>query len=231
MMCMHMCVCVTACVCIHVYICVYVCVCSGYVGSCFKYTQVYTYTNTNMYITRHYGVATVSRIDKIIGLFCKRALQKRRYSAKDTYILIDPTDRSHPILKECVNVNNGDNESVEFLHRPGGEIFSACVCVCVCVCVSVFMCVCARVCVCVFMCICECVVLHPILRFYQPVDRHVLVCMCVCVCACVCMCVRARVRLCVCVRVHVCACVCACACDVCVCVCVCVCICVGVAGD
>ena len=42
-----------------------------------------------------YGVALVSRIDKIIGLFCKRALQKRRYSAKQTYNFINPTDRSH----------------------------------------------------------------------------------------------------------------------------------------
>ena len=46
---------------------------------------------------RYYGVASVSRIDKMIGLFCKRALQKRRYSAKETYNLIDPTDCSHPI--------------------------------------------------------------------------------------------------------------------------------------
>jgi len=44
-----------------------------------------------------YGVAVVSRIDKIIGLFCKRDLSKRRYSAKETYNFIDPTDRSHPI--------------------------------------------------------------------------------------------------------------------------------------
>jgi len=44
-----------------------------------------------------YGVASVSRIDKITGLFCKRALQKRRYSAKETYNFIDPTDRSHPM--------------------------------------------------------------------------------------------------------------------------------------
>jgi len=29
-------------------------------------------------------------------LFCKRALLKRRYSAKETYNLIDPTNRSHP---------------------------------------------------------------------------------------------------------------------------------------
>jgi len=45
-----------------------------------------------------YGVASDSRIDKIIGLFCKRALQKRLYSAKETYNLIDPTHHSNPIL-------------------------------------------------------------------------------------------------------------------------------------
>ena len=44
-----------------------------------------------------YGVASVSRIDKITRVFCKRALQKRLYSAKETYNLIDPTHRSHPI--------------------------------------------------------------------------------------------------------------------------------------
>ena len=44
-----------------------------------------------------YGVALVSRIDKIIGLFCKRALQKGEYSAQETCDFIDPTDRSHPI--------------------------------------------------------------------------------------------------------------------------------------
>jgi len=44
------------------------------------------------------GVALVSRIDKMIGLFCKRALQKSQYSAKETYNFIDPTNRSHPIV-------------------------------------------------------------------------------------------------------------------------------------
>jgi len=44
-----------------------------------------------------YEVALVSRIDKIISLFCKRALQKSQYSAKETYTFIDPTIRSHPI--------------------------------------------------------------------------------------------------------------------------------------
>jgi len=32
-----------------------------------------------------YGVATISRLLKIIGLFCTRALYKRLYSAKETY--------------------------------------------------------------------------------------------------------------------------------------------------
>ena len=55
---------------------------------------------TDSHDTDSYGVALVSRIDKIIGLFCKRALQKRQYSAKETYNFIDPTHRSHPI-PEC----------------------------------------------------------------------------------------------------------------------------------
>jgi len=42
-----------------------------------------------------YGLASVSRIHKIIGLFRKRALQKRLYSAKKTCILIDATAGSH----------------------------------------------------------------------------------------------------------------------------------------
>ena len=47
------------------------------------------------------GVATISRLLKIINLFCKRALQKRRYSAKETYNFKKPTSRSHP--RECVH--------------------------------------------------------------------------------------------------------------------------------
>jgi len=44
-----------------------------------------------------YGVATISRLLKIIGLFCKRALYKRRYFAKETYDFKEPNNRSHPI--------------------------------------------------------------------------------------------------------------------------------------
>jgi len=41
------------------------------------------------------GVPSVSRIGNIIGFFCKRALSKRRYSAKEAYNWIESIDRSH----------------------------------------------------------------------------------------------------------------------------------------
>jgi len=40
------------------------------------------------------------RLLKIIGLFFKRALWKRRYSAKETYNFKEPTNRSHPIAHD-----------------------------------------------------------------------------------------------------------------------------------
>ena len=48
-------------------------------------------------LDKWYGVATISRLLKIIGVFCKRALQKRLYSTKETYDFKEPTNRSHPI--------------------------------------------------------------------------------------------------------------------------------------
>ena len=47
-----------------------------------------------------YGVATISRLLKIISLFCKRALQKKLYSAKETYHFKEPTNGSHHIVDE-----------------------------------------------------------------------------------------------------------------------------------
>jgi len=44
-----------------------------------------------------YRVAMVSMLPKIISFFCKRALSKRRDSAKETYNCKEPTNRRHPI--------------------------------------------------------------------------------------------------------------------------------------
>jgi len=46
-----------------------------------------------------YGVASISMLLKIISLFCKRDLQRRLYSAKETYNFEEPANRSHPISK------------------------------------------------------------------------------------------------------------------------------------
>jgi len=44
------------------------------------------------------GMATISTLFKVIGLFCKRSLYKKPYSAKETYNLKEPTNRSHSIV-------------------------------------------------------------------------------------------------------------------------------------
>jgi len=59
----------------------------------------------------YYGVATVSRLLKIIGLFCKRALWKRLYAAKEIYNFKEPTNRSHPI----------DRVFCDMAHADGGQ--------------------------------------------------------------------------------------------------------------
>jgi len=42
--------------------------------------------------------AMISRLLKMSGLFCKRALSKSLYSAKETYHFKEPTNRSPPYL-------------------------------------------------------------------------------------------------------------------------------------
>ena len=68
-----------------------------------------------------YGVAMISRPLKIIGLFCKRALKKRRYSAKETYNFKEPTNRSHPIARPvnqlCCVSTAGHNSKIAALSR------------------------------------------------------------------------------------------------------------------
>jgi len=61
----------------------------------------------NAYSTLRYGVATISKLLKIIGLFCKRALQKRPIFSKETCNFKEPTNRSHPIVPSvhCITEN------------------------------------------------------------------------------------------------------------------------------
>ena len=77
-----------------------------HVNTCLRNTYIHTNKHTH---TWHRGVAATSRLLKIICLFCKRALQKRRYSAKETYDFEQPTNRSHPI--------NNMQDAPRFIHK------------------------------------------------------------------------------------------------------------------
>ena len=73
---------------------------------------------------KDYGVAMVSRLLKIIGLFCKRALQKRLYSAKETYTLKEPTTCSHPIKPTTCEIlsHSKEVEEIQFCsNKKRGE--------------------------------------------------------------------------------------------------------------
>ena len=61
-----------------------------------------------------YGVATIRRLIKIIGLFCKRALQKRRCSVEETYDFKEPPNRSHPIY-DAGNTYDISRQMQEFI--------------------------------------------------------------------------------------------------------------------
>jgi len=96
---MHMYIYMYVYICIYVHMCIYV-----YMYICIQFISIYVYIlyvnmylylciyiYVFMYICIHfctdldacpsYGVATISRLLKMIGLFCKRALWNRRYSA------------------------------------------------------------------------------------------------------------------------------------------------------
>ena len=92
---------------------------------------------------------TIGRLLKIIGLFCKRALQKRLYSSNETYNFQEPTNRSHPIcgwevVCECVVPSFG-KEDAEDEMSVGERVCDDQVCCsvlwCVAVCCSVLQCV------------------------------------------------------------------------------------------
>ena len=70
-------------------------------NSCISASQGARQTGTYIQIQRTllchvytYGVATISRLLKTIGLFCKRTPYKRQYSSKETCNFKEPTHRS-----------------------------------------------------------------------------------------------------------------------------------------
>ena len=66
---------------------------------CSRVDQHVIYVSSATPFKTRYGVATISRLLKLIGLFRKRALSNRLYSAQETLNFKEPTNRSHPIEK------------------------------------------------------------------------------------------------------------------------------------
>jgi len=56
------------------------------------------YMHTCMHFIHRYGVATMSRLLKITGLFCRISYVLQGSFVKETYDFKEPTNRSHPIL-------------------------------------------------------------------------------------------------------------------------------------
>jgi len=109
-----------------------------------------------------YGGASSSRLLKITGLVCKRDLQKRLYSAKETYDFKEPTHRSHPISwATCKGIGSGiTTQGPRGWGRGGGRgalRMRVWVCMRVCVWEIVCVCVCVGESVCVYVCMCVCV--------------------------------------------------------------------------
>jgi len=63
-----------------------------------------------------YGVAAVSRIDQIIDIFCRISSLLQGSFAKEPYNLIDPTDRSHPIVSLAYNIPCTSSVSLYHTH-------------------------------------------------------------------------------------------------------------------
>ena len=93
----------------------------------------------------YYVVATISRLLQIIGLFGKRDLQKRLYSAKETYNFKKPTDCSHHIRSITVRCRVLPCVAVSEVHCSVLRCAAACCSAlqCVVVCCSVLQCVAA----------------------------------------------------------------------------------------
>jgi len=164
-----------------------------------------------------------------MGLFCRRALEKRLYSAKETCNLIDPTNRCHPI-------RNAAYHKCAYIYVN--------ICACIYICVHLWLAEAFLLLVCLFGeggwgggSVCEndspCVewainlppaLVYEYMYIYICVNIHVY--MYVCVCGCMCVYINISIYIythvyihiyihmyyiyicvCVCVYVHMCVCV------------------------
>jgi len=120
-----------------------------------------------------YGVATISRLIKIIGFFAKEPykrddiLQKRHMILRSLPIVAIPYVYTH--IHTHGNRNLHINICIYIYTHIYIHIHIYCACVCVCVCVRVCMCVCVRVSVCVCVCVSVCLCVWVCMFVYMCV--------------------------------------------------------------
>jgi len=85
---LHICIYVYIYTCVYIYMCIYIHI--------YIHREIFMYIHIDTWYVL--WVATISRLLKLIGLFCRRALRKRTYSAKAVYNLKESTNHSHPIV-------------------------------------------------------------------------------------------------------------------------------------
>jgi len=100
---------------------------------------------THCTVLQCHSAATISRLLRIIGLFCKRALQKRLYSAEENYNFKEPTNRSH--LTHCSVLQCHGAATLSL--APYTRYFHISWRVCVCVYTLTYI---SGVCLCVYIC-------------------------------------------------------------------------------
>jgi len=154
-----LCVCVTMYMhsCMYIFTCVHIhmCTCSCvYIFTCVHvHVCTYSLTRIQSFIVS-YGVATISRLLKIAGLFCRISSLLWGSFAIETYNFKEPTNRSH---------------SMSSLSYPISNFFSVCVHVYIHSCVHIRMCVYIRMCTysCVHIIMCAHMYTHYCVLCYQ----------------------------------------------------------------
>jgi len=184
--CTYVCVCV--CICICTCVCVKICVKIS-VATCRAVCSAIC--NMNMECTC-YGLATITRLLKITGLFCRIA---------ECSLFSRALLRNRPMILRSLLI-----VATPYVYM--------CVCINICTCVRKYVCMCVCMYVCMYVCMCAwqphwvlavlsalppalCVCRERVTWFYVRMFPDIRVCMCVCKYICVCACVCAHGCVCV----------------------------------
>jgi len=86
----------------------------------YQYTYVRLYTRASEKL--RYGVAKISRLLTIIGLFCRMWSLLQGSFAKETYNLKEPTNHSHPIPAQSTPFSNTNQRTCTLSHTHNPHI-------------------------------------------------------------------------------------------------------------